>query len=159
MNLEWTETVSNNPYEAAVGLKKDFIVHLAEYPDREDDKIKLAIEGVVDKAVSLLEQNIVTESRYLLFEWDSVYSMLTVVVTDDTKENDSVHVVKCLFPALDEEMNTLEVDEDEWEKVVDEYASSVKFWLKDYLSVCSNFFNYSLLAAFHNETREQCQLL
>ena len=159
MNLNWKESTSPNPFESAAGYKTEFVVYLAEYLERDDVKIRLAIESVIDKAVSLLDENIVNESMYLLFEWDSVYSMLTVVVTDEAKETDSVNVVKCSFPALDEEMNSLDASDEIWEKIVNEYASSVSFWIKDYLSVCSKFLNYSLVAIFHNESRENSQLL
>lgn len=108
----------------------------------------------------MLGQNIRSDSMYLLFEWDVVYSMLTIVVTDELKENDSEYVVKCCFEKLDERRNSDSGEsEDDWENNVNEYASKVKYWIKDYLTTSSNFLGYSLVAAFHSETRDDAQIL
>lgn len=158
MELNWKESIGSSPDETADGASKDVVVYLAELVD-SDDLTSTAIECVIDKAVSLLDQNIRDESMYFLFEWDSVCSMLTVVVTDKNKEKDSPHVVKCSFAAFNVKINNLGVSDKERENNVNEYSASVKFWIKDYLSICTRFFGYSLIAIFHNESRETTQLL
>lgn len=159
MHLNWIVNQTENPFESAVGDNAQYIVHLAEFTESDNEGVFKAIECCIDKAVSMLDSNIVEGSMYLLFEWDVVYSMLTIVVCDESKEMDSKHVVKCSFLGLDTEMNNDDLSEDEWEAKVDEYAQGVKQFIADYLSTCSGFLKYSLIAAFHSESRDKSELV
>jgi len=160
MKLNWEENKSKNSYELAVGHVVDHVVHYTNFSEAGDREVQLAIENCIDKAVLHLADNINDDSRYLLFEWDVVYSLLTIVVTDDRKENDAIHVVKCSFTGIDSKFNAKDdIPDNDWENRVNEYAQDIKFWIKDYLSLCNGFLDYSLVAAFHCKNRASIELL
>ena len=52
------------------------------------------VNQCIEKAAYLLAENLTDESRYLMFEWQQDKKELTIVVTDDSKLNDSQHIVK-----------------------------------------------------------------
>jgi len=160
MNLVWKEHQGVNPFEAAAGDTTEYVVYLSEVENHSDEMVKSSIESCIEKSVSYLPKNVKDESRYMLFEWDVVYSILTIVVTDDAKEYDSPMVVKCCFSGLDDLTQAVQAkSENEWERYVNDYAEKVKYWIKDYLTTCPGFMNYSLVATFHCEDRSNCVLL
>lgn len=160
MNLDWKENKAANPFETLLGEDTEYTVHFADCEEVLDEKVQSAINAGIEKSVGLLELNLRDDSMYLLFEWDVVYSTLTIVVTDESKEKDSGHVIKCSFPELDREMNTVSEDTDNaWESRVNAHAKQVEFWIRDYLTTCTPFLNYSLIAAFHCESRDTIKLI
>ncbi len=132
MILNWQENKS--PGECS-----ESIVHHAEYAGTEEPGIRLALAECVEKSISLLHTNINDESLYLLFEWCAASSVLSVVVTDSTKKIDSPQVVTCSFSRLESE--------------------DLQYWLGDYFTTCESFMRYSLVAAFHSQTRAASALL
>ena len=132
MILSWQEKKS--PGECS-----ESIVHHSEYAGTEEPGIRLVLAECVEKSISLLDTNIKDESLYLLFEWCAVSSVLSIVVTDSTKKIDSPQVVKCGFSRLESE--------------------DLQYWLGDYFTTCESFMRYSLVAAFHRQTRVESVLL
>ena len=132
MILNWQENKS--PGECS-----ESIVHHAEYAGTEEPGIRLALAECVEKSISLLHTNINDESLYLLFEWCAASSVLSVVVTDSTKKIDSPQVGTCSFSRLESE--------------------DLQYWLGDYFTTCESFMRYSLVAAFHSQTRAASALL
>ncbi len=160
MSLTWKESKAVNPFEAAVGDVAEYIVHLSEFEEVDDSLVKSIVEECIEKSIAYFPVNIKDESLFFLCEWDCVYSMLTLVVTDDKKENDSPIVVKCCFTGLDAKFQKIsQSSEDEWENTVNSYSQKVRDWIKDYLTTCSSFTSYSLVAAFHSEDRSASELL
>ena len=159
--LNWVEHEPTiNPFEAVVGIKTEHVVHLALFKELGESNLKLAVIDCINKAVELLPKNINDNSRYFLFEWDIVYSTLTVVTTDDSKESDSRHIVKCIMSTLDERMNNLaSTSEEKWEVKTEEFSQLVRGWIHNYLTTCNGFMKYSLIAIFHNESRKNTKLL
>jgi len=159
ISLNWEERKpSANLFEEAAGTEREHVVYSAIFNEGKDKLIERAVQACIEKAVSFIPDNVTNESRYFLFEWDVVCSTLTIVVTDDSKENDSKIVVKCLMSVLDENTNTNK-SESAWSDKTAEYAQLVKYWIKDYLTTCSDFMKFSLVAVFHSESRENTELL
>lgn len=131
----------------------DRITYTAVVTDKTDYQVKSAIEKSADKAISLLKNNIQDDSLYLLFEWNTNASSLNIVVTDSSKTNDSNESVNCVFSGIKDEF----ANADEAQQLA--YADTVKFWLHDYLTTCTAFFSYSLVAIFHSSTRKHTELL
>mgnify|MGYP005993519911 CR=1 FL=1 len=155
MNLNWKENKGANSQAAG-----EHVSHYAECGETAEDHIKTAIALCVEKAVSLLEVNAKDESMYLMFEWNTTDSELTIVVTDQTKQRDSDNIVQCHFTALNKTMSLENFpSEEEWKLAVNEYAEDVNFWIRDYLTTCTSFLNYSLIAAFHCGNRNASKLL
>lgn len=138
--LNWTKTPteSTTHYHALVA-------------DTDDKALKQAIEAAADKAVSLLNSNIQDDSLYVLFEWDSELARLNICVTDASKRVDAPESVSCTFSNLAPLLNNPEARNN--------YTETVKFWLHDYLTTCTAFFSFSLVAIFHSSTRSNTELL
>jgi hypothetical protein len=111
-----------------------------------------AIEACADKAIALLADNIQDDSLYLLFEWNPTSGNLRIVVTDAQKQQDAPISLEALFSSY---LKATGNDEG----VAAEHTEQIKFWLHDYLTTCTAFFNYSLVAIFHSSNRSQTELL
>lgn len=132
MILSWEESTS-------FGECSESIRHNSEYAGTEESGVRLALAECVEKSISLLHTNINDESLYLMFEWSVSSSALSIVVTDSSKKIDSSQMVRCCFKKLE--------------------AEDIQYWLGDYLTTCESFMRYSLVAAFHCQTRVESVLL
>lgn len=159
IKLDWKENkLTSQPNDAAVDSKNERIEYIATFDERSCILLESAVQECIEKAVSFLPDNVADESRYFLFEWDITHSALSIVVTDDTKKNDAKFVVKCFMSALKEELNSIESDLEKKEKEA-EYSDFIKYEIKDHLTTCSSFMQFSLVAVFHNKTRDRLELL
>jgi len=156
MNLNWIQKEGAN--ERLTGDTAEYIVHCAEFDGTSDEQVESAVHACIDKMSTLLDKNVHDDSMFLLFEWDVVYSILTIAVTDSAKQKDSSDVVKCSFTAIDSKMRVVESSEAR-ESKVNELVENIQFWIKDYLPTCTTFLRYSLVATFHRESRENSLLL
>ena len=111
-----------------------------------------AVENLAEQAIRLLADNIQDDTLYLLFEWDKNLACLSAVVTDSTKTQDGPIRVAVSFPAM---LN----NRTEIEGLESDPSEQIHFWLHDYLTTCSAFFSYSLVAIFHSSTRSETSLL
>ena len=127
---------------------KTYTVHCAQCPAEDERSACRAIDSSIDKAVELLAVTASDESRYLVFDWDSEQGSLSMVVTDESKQHDADVIVRCSLA------NWLQAAADKAA-----CADSVKYWIKDYLTTCTGFFNYSLIAVFAQGDRAKTQLL
>lgn len=126
-------------------------IHSSYELDTEENTLRKTIEACADKAIGLLKTNIEDDSLYVLFEWNEALATLNIVVTDATKQNDAQQSVCCTFPNL-----ALSLVNQEQSAA---YTDAIKFWLHDYLTTCTAFFSYSLVAIFHSSTRNNTELL
>lgn len=138
--LNWTTTETQNT-----------TIHSASELDTNENTLCKTIEACADIAISLLKTNIQDDSLYLLFEWNEELATLNIVVTDATKKHDSQESVLCTFPNLALDL----INQEQRTK----HTDTVKFWLHDYLTTCTAFFSYSLVAIFHSSTRNNTELL
>lgn len=150
MKLDWqVHKKPNHVSSSAEGIPS--FIHLTTVPEYDESGINAAVILSIDKAVSLLCKNIDDNSRYFIFEWDVVHSILSIAVTNDKKESDAPEVVQCCFSGLAENITAAN------EK--SEITENVKDIARDYLTTCPGFFNYSLVAIFHTDGRSQSVLL
>ena len=138
--LNWTTTETPNT-----------TIHSTSELNIDESKICKTIEACADKAIGLLKTNIQDDSLYVLFEWNEELAQLKIVVTDAAKKNDAQESVCCAFPNL-----ALDLINQEQRAA---YTDTIKFWLHDYLTTCTAFFSYSLVAIFHSSTRNNTELL
>lgn len=158
MKLNWEEQKNIHP-TGSTNASTATVYH-AECADAANKFVISAIEQCIDKSLNLLSINVVNESRYLMFEWDKSYSTLTIAVTDHTKEHDSELVVRCQMTGLNKEMQSIqELSAEDWDKKVNAYSFDVKYSINNYLTTCNEFLRYSLIAAFHSETRDKSILV
>lgn len=150
MKLNWEKQKSGNINT----------IHHAECSDSSDTLIGSAIEQCVNKTMDFLPSNVIDDSRYLMFEWDTLNSTLSIAVTDQSKENDSPDVVKCVMSGLALEMQKIrENSPNDWEEKSNEHASEIKYCINNCITTASEFLRYSLIAAFHTGSRNKSILV
>ena len=133
MTLQWNEQAQQ---EGAV-------LYTLSCAGNDEDAIKAGVEAALEKAVSLLDRNVRDDSRYLLCEWDADAARLQVVVSDDSKTKDAPEAVECCFEPFDAALD----------------VALLQFLIRDYLTTCTAFLGWSLLAAFHEGDRQRSRLL
>ncbi|WP_043316675.1 hypothetical protein [Microbulbifer sp. HZ11] len=143
MSLNWNLTTENSLPGASSQSDREYTIYQTKAEGSDGQDIRHVIEASIDKACEHLEDNLQDDSRYLLFGWNVDTSTLTIVVTDDEKVRDAREVVRCKFVAIDVQLD----------------VEDIQYWIKDYLTTCVPFLQYSLIAAFHLESRENCTLL
>lgn len=149
MQLDWLESNTDTAPEGVLSQNGNHVLHRATCQAVEELAIKHAVVEAAHKAAQLLVDNIEDDSLYLLFSWDSEQSVLTAVVTDDTKRNDAVHVVRCVFPESTTSVHSTD----------DPFSSSLSFWIRDYLTTSSEYMRFSLVALFTDGSRDVTDML
>lgn len=145
MTLQWQ---LRQEIQAAGNQDNTYTVHFTGCSATDDKTVAKAVEASIDKMISLMGAAVKDESRYLLFDWGDETTALGIYVTDDSKLQDAEVVVKlCLNEWAGEEGDR------------EEQAEKIKFFIKDYLTVCSGFLHYSLIAVFTQGDREKTELL
>jgi hypothetical protein len=137
--------LNNHPWHSQPAANQT--IYTSRFTGSDQPALKHALETCATKAVGLLELNIEQDSLYLLFEWNPLAAMLTIVVTDADKTRDSAYKVQASFPDL------LPASTDE------SLPDTIKFLLSDFLASYSPFFSYSLVAIFHSSNRQETSLL
>jgi len=132
-------------------------IHTLLIAETSDTEIKMAVEASAGKIIGLLADNILDDSLYLLFEWDPANAVLTASVTDADKKQDSPQHIRCEFSGIKANFERLDAAQ-RIEQQVD-LTECVKFWLHDYLTTCTAFFKFSLVAIFHADSRSNTELL
>ncbi|WP_348679272.1 hypothetical protein [Alcanivorax profundi] len=133
MTLEWNEQAQ----------QEGTVLYTLSCAGNDEDAIKAGVEAALEKAVSLLDRNVRDDSRYLLCEWDADAARLQVVVSDDSKTKDAPEAVECCFEPFDAALD----------------VALLQFLIRDYLTTCTAFLGWSLLAAFHEGDRQRSRLL
>lgn len=145
MNLDWEEKT--------VG---EHLIFAAVVDSAEESNLKEGLGECVEKATSFLHLNIHDDSMYFMLGWDKTTSTLKITVVDETKSKESQYVVTCCFSAL---AQALLSDSEGAEAKADEQTDSIRYWIKDYLTTCSSYYQYSLVATFYTESRNMGDLL
>ncbi|MFT7559483.1 MAG: hypothetical protein ACI93R_001394 [Flavobacteriales bacterium] len=170
MILEWKESKGVSSFRKTNGYCAENIIHASKFNGVKDGDIKNTLVECIEKASGLLGENINDESLYLLFEWDTSHSTLTIAVTDSTKKNDSPQIITCSFTSLNTAIESADNDihdihdihdisKDTSEENVNDYTDKVQYWITNYLTTCATFMQFSLVAAFHSGSRDECTLL
>lgn len=146
------ERINKNPNDSSRDADKWVVVpgtFVASCAAQTDSAAQQAVDECIAKAMQLLHDNVTNDSMYLMFEWNSELNTLTVQVTDPSKSIDGPFPVVCAFTW----------NESLPERGQAETAELVQYWIKDYLTTCSEFYNYSLVAVFHRGDRSKTVLL
>lgn len=153
MSLNWNLSEGKNPFAPEEQGATACRFHHAESPACEDEAVKNDMEEALEKAMALLNANVKNESRYFLVEWDRENAVLRLAVTNDRKAQDAADVVTCRFMMLHQRLQT------EDEPAVDACSDKVNFYAKDYLSTCTGFMDYSLVAMYTDGSRNDVRML
>lgn len=110
------------------------------------DAFKNAVVQCADKAFSMFNETVLDSSMFCLFEWQIEDASLTVVVTDESKSQEGKHRVTVVVPAFRGESST-------------DFIEDVQAFIRDYLTTCLPFLQYSLIAAFSLGDRSRIKML
>jgi len=127
-------------------LPNQICLHTITTTETSDLALRKTIEHATEKAISLLEQTIQDDSLYLMFEWNAAERYLQIIVCNAQKTNDAPEQVRAYLQGNSPHS-------------ADELREQIHYWLHDYLTTCSAFFRYSLVAAFHTGDRNKTELL
>src|SRR5690554_1661401 len=153
MSLNWSLSEGHNPFVSNDPHAAEGRFHHAQSNAMDDSALVNDTDAALDKAVSFLNANVKNESRYFLVEWNRPSSTLRLAVTDDAKLEDGADVVVLGFTALNAKIQTAGDLEREL------YSEKMQFWVKEYLSICAGFMDYSLVAVFTDSTRDRVRML
>jgi hypothetical protein len=153
MNTDWTDLHwASSPNEEAIdayGNQTQGHIYFFDCTATDEKEIRNTVNQTIDKMVGLLRSNVWDSSRYCLFEWDKKTKTLDIVVTDDDKKVNSPDIVRCHISAFDDSP-----DQDTGAEI-----ENLQYWIQNYLTTCTDFFNFSLIAVFHSESRNKTTLL
>ncbi|WP_269620313.1 hypothetical protein [Zhongshania sp. BJYM1] len=150
MNVNWQPDTGTG---TETRISAEYCYVAASLAKAESDFDPLIV-ACVDKAVSQLADNINDESRYLIFEFGDG-DILKIVVSDDSKTQDSAHSVVCDMSA----MRQCLAESTHWKFKDESFAEIVKHGIRDYLTTCSGFMRYSLVAIFCETDRTKTELI
>lgn len=153
MSLSWNLSEGCNPFWADDKAAAECRFHYAESSATEEEVVKDDMEAALEKAMELLNGNVKNESLYFMVEWDRPSSTLRLAVTNDRKAQDAADVVTCRFESLNRQLQAEGPDS------VAACSDRVKFWAKDYLSTCTEFMNYSLVALYTDTSRNETSIV
>lgn len=96
-----------NPFEAVADDLTEYEVHLCTAREHagEDETVLAALLAPTLAAAEQVERE---EARFVLFDFDPLYSLLTAVVTDGDRTRDERHVFKLSLGDWDDRIRELE---------------------------------------------------
>ncbi|CAA0092025.1 Uncharacterised protein [Zhongshania aliphaticivorans] len=147
MGFEWQVNTHDS------GSTTQCVYRFSRVSQLESD-LEPLIMACVDKAVSLIPDNINDDACYLLFEFDE-NDVLNIVMTDDTKQRESAHGVCCELASARPYLS----ETSHWKFKDERFSDIIKYCIRDYLTTCGGFMRYSLVAVFSEGDRSKTQLL
>jgi hypothetical protein len=95
MDLTWRKHEPRpSPFGLVAGNPTEYVVYTLSVTSRDDVDVRAAISESVAQMCRLASANITASTEIVLFEWDVVYSTLTVVYTDRERTLDARDVLK-----------------------------------------------------------------
>jgi len=113
-----------NPFEALVGDHRKYAVHLCVVESFEGEEIEILM-NVVLPALESAKQIFGNAARCILFDFDSVYSVLTIVATDRSRSHDQSEVYKLQLTDWDHPMQSKTMTDDEIESFCSRNCSTM----------------------------------
>ena len=106
----------------------EYVVYTLSAASGEEADVHAAIAESVAEMCRIAERNITPGIEVVLFEWDAVYSTLTVVFTTLGRNRDAREVLKVFVPAWN--ADTAELSEDDQLEIWDERKHLVRTWVR-----------------------------
>jgi hypothetical protein len=120
---------ARDPFAAIVGDNRLYEVHMCRLSEASETEIHDAfvefLRQVFESALAVENK----EARKILIEVDTVYAMMTVIVTDDVRSYDERHVYK--LGVSDWDIGVGEPDEAAFQGVFEKFENAARAALKD----------------------------
>jgi hypothetical protein len=121
----------------------------AKITDEQIHLIHQAVLQTVDKAVEIIATNIKDNSRYFLAQWQPQLAILSLVLSDDKKSEDSAISTQLEIAAFKTQDAQSQI----------ELSEEIQHWIQNYLTTHTGFMQFSLVAVYTDSSRQNCQLL
>jgi hypothetical protein len=106
----------------------EYVVYTLSAASGEEADVQAAIGESVAQMCRIAEGNITPGIEVVLFEWDAVYSTLTVVFTTLGRNRDAREVLKVFVPAW--RADTAELSEDDQLEIWEEREDLMRAWVR-----------------------------
>jgi hypothetical protein len=112
----------------------------------DNSQIKDGLIACADKAFSMFDESVLDTSMFCIFEWCAESKSFSIVVTDSTKQEETKNKVSVVIAG---------------ENVVFDagFVDDVQAVIRDYLTTCLPFLQYSLIAVFSEGDRARTVML
>ena len=117
-----------SPFAIVAGNPTEYMVYSLSVPSADEAEVRAAITESVAQMCRLADANVTRRTEIVLFEWDRVYSTLTVVYTDRERSFDARDVLKVFLEGW--EAQAFDLPEDEQFEIWEERAELVRTWLR-----------------------------
>ena len=117
-----------SPFGIVAGNPAEYVVYSLSVPSADEEDVRAAIDESVAQMCRLADANVTPRTEIVLFEWDPVYSTLTVVYTDRERSFDAGEVLKVFVEGW--EADTDGLSEDEQLETWEQRAGLVRTWLR-----------------------------
>jgi hypothetical protein len=129
MDLTWKKHEPKaSPFAIVAGNPTEYVVYSLSVPSADEEDVRAAIDESVAQMCRLAHANVTPRTEIVLFEWDSVYSTLTVVYTDRERSFDAGEVLKVFVAGWRAE--SAEMSEDEQLEIWEQREGLVRTWLR-----------------------------
>jgi hypothetical protein len=129
MGFDWTKhEPAASPFAVVAGNPTEYVVHSLSVPGTDEAEIQAALAEAVLQMCRLAEANVSDRTDMVLFEFDSVYSTLTVVYTNRGRDFDARDVLKVFCEGWRRE--TFDLSEDDQLEIWSERDGLVKTWVR-----------------------------
>mgnify|MGYP006197211531 CR=1 FL=1 len=129
MGFEWTKhEPAASPLAIVAGNPTEYVVYTLSVPSVDETEVQAAMAESVAQMCRLAEANVTERTEMVLFQFDSVYSTLTVVYTDRERSFDAREVLKVFCEGWQRE--TFDLSEDEQLEIWAERDELAKTWLR-----------------------------
>lgn len=152
---------NNIQIEKSVNEKVKHILYSTSSNISLSQRFEPIVTECIDQATSLLEKNLTDSSRYFMFEWHYSRQELTILVTDDNKTKDSTYLVKCQFTnsAQKKTVPNQYIGDGCSQSIEEDLSLRMRECIHNYMTTCSEFMQYSLIAVYHDGDREKARLV
>ena len=106
---------SPSPFGAVVGDFTKYAVHFCDASDHKNQEAVI-LANIIEPALAAAKEVKRAEARVVLFDFDVVYSILTIVFTNKNRTQDEHEVFKLVFRDWDREMQEDNPSDSEFEK-------------------------------------------
>jgi hypothetical protein len=117
-----------SPFAIVAGNPTEYVVHTLSVPSADEADVQAAMTEAVAQMCRLADASITERTEIVLFEWDSVSSVLTVVYTNRERDFDAREVLKVLCEGW--EAQTFDLAAEEQLEIWGQRDELVRTWLR-----------------------------
>lgn len=132
IKLNWKGSAPGlDPFSALSGEVDQELVSEATCSAASDEEMREAVRQLVGRT-ALIGRRLIRGAERVLFLWDGVYSVLTIVFTDASMYRDGPLVTRCRFPVLDGLHSEVSAQShDQWDLMTAQFSQKLREMVAD----------------------------